>query len=253
MQDGQHSFRPKSVPNGIICRRDEILLTDETCASASCRRWCTVQQMAFTPCASLKSEILDQAVIDNLNAAVEVYRGRDRLYQLQVDEIAQEKRARHFQKNDTVSQSQDSVLKVFIFSLCLVSFHGITRWIVATRYVLRDHHLVVFCVHLVYGFSRLLVFVGANVLAVVVPVFPVFLSLLVFLSLSVFYSVLFICLSCFPRFFFFSPWAECLRSGMSHDQSINQRAPRLTRVMSEPSLGHNHYHSRSFVPTHRLV
>lgn len=61
--------------------------------------------MAFTPCASLKFEILEQAVIENLKAVVEVYRGRDRLHQIQVDELAQEERARHYQKNDTVSQS----------------------------------------------------------------------------------------------------------------------------------------------------
>lgn len=59
--------------------------------------------MSFAPCASLQYEILEPAVIANLLAVVEVYRGKTCLFQAQVDEIAQEKRARHYQNNDTVS------------------------------------------------------------------------------------------------------------------------------------------------------
>ncbi|CAB1108442.1 unnamed protein product [Ectocarpus sp. CCAP 1310/34] len=60
------------------------------------------RHMSFAPCASLKYEILEPAVMANLQAVVEVYGGRSRLFQSQVDEIAQEKHARHYQNNDTI-------------------------------------------------------------------------------------------------------------------------------------------------------
>ena len=68
--------------------------------------WRNVPQIVFTPCASLKIDHLEQAVRQNLLTVLEVYRGKNCLFQIQVDEIAQEKRARHYQPNDTVSQSR---------------------------------------------------------------------------------------------------------------------------------------------------